>query len=95
MFNSDYFSNNLPGFQGVPNNGSNQRSNPHQPAVFQARITRTESAKSIGFTLADPAIIKFQFMKPPRKAAMPVNRPLEDTMPLRGVRSPQGVVRRI
>jgi hypothetical protein len=70
-----------PGFQGVPSNGSSQRSNPHQPAVFQARISRIERVKSKGFVLAVPAIIKFQFRKAPAKATMPTKAPRIKAIP--------------
>ena len=45
------------------------------PATFQAIIKPTATTNSIGLVLALPAIIKFQFIKPPKKAAMPVKRP--------------------
>ena len=47
----------LPGFHGVPSHCSNQRSPPHQPAVFHARTSRIARVKSRGFVLAAPAIM--------------------------------------
>ena len=62
-------------YQGVPRMGSSQRSTPHQPATFHASISKIAMVKSSAFVLAAPAMMKFQFMKPPKKAAMPVKTP--------------------
>lgn len=75
--------NSLPGCHGDPSNGSSLRSKPHQPAVFQAKTSRTARKNRTGFVLAEPAIIKFQFMKPPKIAAMPVNIPRIKASPMR------------
>jgi len=54
---------------------------PYHPAVFQARIRRIERRHITGLVLADPAIMKFQFMKPPKKAAKPVSKPKINAIP--------------
>ena len=46
-------------------------------------MTRIERENSIGLILADPAIIKFQFINPPRDAAIPVNSPRINAIPTR------------
>ena len=45
-------------------------------------MSRIERVKRTGFVLAAPAIMKFQFMNPARKAAMPTNAPMMRATPI-------------
>ena len=51
------------------------------PDTFQARISVTAAMKSKGLLLAEPAIMKFQFIKPPKKAAIPAKAPTIKPIP--------------
>ena len=62
--------------------GNKNRSRPHQPAFFQAKIRKIEMVNKTGLTLADPASMKFQFIKPPKKAATPTNAPRIRAIPI-------------
>src|SRR5574338_189876 len=75
--------NTFPGCQGVPSKGKTKRSRPQYPAVFQARIKIIERGNNTGLMLAVPAIMKFQFIRPPKKAATAVNRPRIRATPTR------------
>src|SRR4029077_19262530 len=67
--------NRRPPFHGVPTRGSTQRSSPIHPAFRQANTNHVAIANSIPLVDADPAIIKFQFIIPPKNAANPVQAP--------------------
>lgn len=68
---------------GVPIFRRSQRSKPYQSATFYSSMSKIDSAKSSALVLAVPAIIKFQFMKPPAKAAMPTKAPRIRAMPIK------------
>src|SRR5262245_54253271 len=68
-------SNKGPGFQGVPKAGSNQRSRPIQPALRHASTNQVAMAKSMPLVEAEPAMMKLQFITPPKNAATPTNAP--------------------
>src|SRR5262245_13642719 len=65
----------VPLCQGVPRAGRSHRSNPIQPATFQARINRMPSNKRIGLLLVEPESKKLVFSMMPKNAAMPTSAP--------------------
>ena len=76
--------------QGVPSSGRTKRSNPHQPAFFQAISSSMANRKYSGLTPALPASIKLKFMKAAISAAAPVNRPRIKQMPAYHLMTPDG-----
>src|SRR5262245_13421892 len=64
-----------PGFHGVPTAGSSHRSSPIQPALRHANTSHVAIANSIPLVDADPAMMKLQFIMPPKKAPIPTNAP--------------------
>ena len=73
--------NNEPPCHGAPILGNIHLSIPLQPAVFQAARTPMLNSPMIGFILAVPASIKFQFINPPKKAEIPVKMPNRRAIP--------------
>src|SRR4029077_15653601 len=67
--------NRRPPFHGVPTRGSTQRSSPIHPAFRQANTNHVAIANSIPLVDADPAIMKLQFIIPPKNTANPVKAP--------------------
>src|SRR5580765_8063044 len=64
-----------PPFHGVPTRGKSQRSSPIHPELRHAKTNHVAIANSKPLVDADPAIIKFQFIIPPKNAATPVKAP--------------------
>lgn len=64
-----------PGFHGVPTAGSSQRSRPIHPALRHARTSQVAIANSIPLVDAEPAMMKLQFIMPPKNAAIPTKAP--------------------
>src|ERR1041384_4786509 len=75
--------NSRPGFHGVPSAGSSQRSRPIQPEVLHASTSHVAIAKSRPLVDAEPAMMKFQFMKPPKNAAAAVKAPKTSATPIK------------
>ena len=67
--------NRRPPFHGVPIRSSSQRSSPIHPALRHASTNHVAIANSIPLVDADPAIMKLQFIIPPKNAANPVKAP--------------------
>src|SRR4029453_16984209 len=55
--------------------GNSQRPSPIQPALRHARTSQVAMANSRPFVEADPAMMKLQFISPPKKPAPPTNAP--------------------
>src|SRR5262249_52320105 len=60
---------------GVPSNGRTKRSRPISPAVRQATMIATASAKSTGLVLTEPESSYDTFISEPKNAANPVRQP--------------------